>query len=243
MVTQQTVEFAKRKALLGVAARAERLLHYLQTKSRTIGQPVNLNWERPYANDYEAMAYSESLSLEEVGFLKDYLIHQGWVSDRGQNHYVLTVDGYRHLADAKVRVDSSQAFVAMWFHDNMVGAFDDGIAPAVEAAGYSSFRIDRKEHVNKIEDEVIAEIRRSRFLVADFTHGPDGARGSVYYEAGFAHGLGLPVIFTCREDYVDRLHFDTSHYNHIVWTEPCELCGQLKTRILAVIGQGPAGGR
>ena len=69
-------------------------------------------------------------------------------------------------------------------------------------------------------DEIIAEIRRSRFLVADFTHGEDGARGGVYYEAGFANGLGIKVIHTCREDAVRTLHFDTSHINHIVWRSP-----------------------
>ncbi len=35
-----------------------------------------------------------------------------------------------------------------------------------------------------------------RFMIADFT----GHRGGVYFEAGFAHGLGIPVIWTCRED-------------------------------------------
>ncbi len=100
-------------------------------------------------------------------------------------------------------------------------------------------RIDQKEHINKIDDEIIAGIKQSRFLVADFTHGEDGARGGVYYEAGFAHGLGLPVIFTCQKDSVDKLHFDTNHYNHIVWTTPEELREKLKNRILAVIGEGP----
>lgn len=56
-----------------------------------------------------------------------------------------------------------------------------------------------------------AEIRRSRFLVADFTHDKkQGARGSVYYEAGFAHGLNIPVIFTARDG--TKPHFDTSAY-------------------------------
>ena len=65
----------------------------------------------------------------------------------------------------------------------------------IEDAGYEAVRIDEKEHTNKIDDEIIAEIRRSRFVVADFTQGKDGARGGVYYEAGFAHGLGIEVIF------------------------------------------------
>ena len=127
----------------------------------------------------------------------------------------------------------------MWFDDSMNDVLKNGIEPAIEDAGYKPVRIDRKEHINKIEDEIIAELRRSRFVVADFTHGDDGARGGVYYEAGFAHGLDLPVIFTCREDAVDTLHFDTEHYNHIVWITPEELREKLKNRILAVIGEGP----
>ena len=105
----------------------------------------------------------------------------------------------------------------MWFDESLDEAFKYGIEPAIEQTGYKPLRIDQKEHVNKIDDEIIAELRRSRFVVADFTHGDDGARGGVYYEAGFAHGLDLPVIFTCREDAVEALHFDTEHYNHIVW--------------------------
>ena len=100
-------------------------------------------------------------------------------------------------------------------------------------------RIDRKADVNKIDDEIIAEIRRSRFLVADFTHGEDGARGGVYFEAGFAYGLGLPVIYSCRADMVEQLHFDTRQYYHIVWESPEELRDGLAQRIEALIGAGP----
>lgn len=66
-----------------------------------------------------------------------------------------------------------------------------------------------------------------------------GARGGVYYEAEFAYGLNIPVIFLCRNDALATLHFDTNHFNHIVWTTPEELRIKLKTRILAIIGEGP----
>ena len=81
--------------------------------------------------------------------------------------------------------------------------------------------------------------RHSRFLVADFTHGTCGARGSVYYETGFAYGLGLPVIYTCRNDLVEKLHFDTRQYYHIAWERPDELRDGLEKRILALVGEGP----
>ena len=50
----------------------------------------------------------------------------------------------------------------------MTNAYEEGIKKAVESAGYTPMRIDKKPDVNKIDDEIIAEIRRSRFLVADF---------------------------------------------------------------------------
>ena len=153
---------------------------------------------------------------------------------------VLTVAGYERLAAlAASYTPSTQAFVAMWFDPSTQDAWEDGIRPGIAAAGYIPLRIDQKEHANKICDEIIAEIRKSRFVVADFTHGKGGARGGVYYEAGFAHGLDIPVIFTCRSDAFDELHFDTRQYNHIGWETPQELCERLTKRICAVVGEGP----
>ncbi len=123
----------------------------------------------------------------------------------------------------------------MWFDKSMQSAFGDGIRPAIEDAGYTPLRIDQKEHANKIDDEIIAEIRKSKFLVADLT----GNRGGVYYEAGFAYGLGLTVIYCCREDALKDVHFDIRQFNTIVWREPSELRTALKTRIEAILGHGP----
>ena len=60
-----------------------------------------------------------------------------------------------------------------------------------------------------------------------------------YYEAGFAAGLSIPVIWTCHQDLVDDLHFDTRQYNHITWSTPDEPRSKLEARIGAVIGDGP----
>ena len=59
----------------------------------------------------------------------------------------------------------------MWFDESMNDAYENGIEPGIRDAGYEALRIDRKEHSNKIDDEIIEEIRRSRFVVADLTHG------------------------------------------------------------------------
>ena len=113
--------------------------------------------------------------------------------------------------------------------------YENGIQPAIEATGFSAKVINRDPTVEKIDDAIIAEIRRSKFIVADFTHGDDGARGGVYFEAGFAMGLGIPVIFTCRGDMITKVHFDTRQYNHIVWNDLDELRRRSEERIRARI--------
>ncbi len=127
----------------------------------------------------------------------------------------------------------------MWFDSLMDDAYENGIKLAIEACGYRCMRIDKKDGVDKIDDATIAEIRQSRFLIADFTQEGDKARGGVYFETGFALGLGLRVVYSCREDVFDNLHFDTRQYFHVPWNTPEELQAGLKKQILARVGQGP----
>ena len=238
VVKWQLIEDAKNKRAFPVHERAERLLRYAARKSDKIGTELNIQSD-PISS--EAMAWSESTSLNEVFFLARYLKEKGWLSFITKHVFEVTVEGFSHITDVASNLDSAQCFVAMWFHDKMEGPYEQGIRPAVEAAGYTPMRIDRKPDVNKIDDEIIAEIRRSRFLVADFTHGDDGARGSVYYETGFAYGLGLPVIYTCRKNLVEKVHFDTRQYYHISWEAKAlaDLRDNLEKRILALVGEGP----
>jgi nucleoside 2-deoxyribosyltransferase len=146
--------------------------------------------------------------------------------------YTIEAPGWKRIQEiGDVNPSSKQAFVAMWFSDEMANTYSEAIEPAVSDCGFAPLRIDLKEHNNKICDEIIAEIRKSRFLVADFS----GNRGGVYYEAGFAHGLGIPVIWTVRKQDLDDVHFDTRQFNHIDYDTTDELRDRLTARIRATI--------
>lgn len=169
-----------------------------------------------------------------------YWEEQGLVSLRrladSTTYVTLTVRGLIAFEEDEVTTDSDSAFIAMWFSPEMTAAYDNAIAPAVEKLGYRPVRIDRREHNNKIDDEIIAEIRRAHFVIADFSCGADGARGGVYFEAGFAAGLGKTVIYMVREPDLEVVHFDTRQFNHIVWTSAEDLQTKLVNRIGATIG-------
>ena len=193
----------------------------------------------------QAMAISESVGVDEVPFLLDYLEEVGWIKADRRNDQTrrctVKVAGHRRIAEQEVNPRSDQVFVAMWFDPTMDEARDKGILPAILNTGYRPLVISEKPDVDKIDDEIIGEIRRSRFIVADFTHGDKGARGGVYYEAGFALGLGLQVIRSCKKDMIERneLHFDVRQHHHIVWEMADELRVGLEARIRALLPDGP----
>ena len=248
-ITTTTINDAKQWRDSHIYDRADRILIYLARRSQTLGTQLGYrifdgqldNLDKVYL---ELLSHSGCMGEQDFLFLVDYLKRRGLIEHSGHNNAeqacILTVEGYARLAELEnAYAVAARAFVAMWFDDSMSEVWEHGFEPAVNQAGYEAVRIDQTEHVNKIDDEIIAEIRRSRFVVADFTHGDSGARGGVYYEAGFAHGLNIPVIFSCREDALKKVHFDTRQYNHIVWKTVDELRTKLVNRIAAVIGDGP----
>jgi hypothetical protein len=168
--------------------------------------------------------------------LADYLVELGALDPAvgGQQRRLLAGAHIIFEEATFKRAASTQVFVAMRFNDEMSAIYDNGFVPAISNAGYNPVRIDRKDHDGKIDDAIIAELRLSAFVVADFTY----HRGGVYYEAGFAHGLGKRVIFTCREDDLENLHFDVRQYNTIPWKVSGDLIAPLQNRILAIFGAG-----
>ncbi len=120
----------------------------------------------------------------------------------------------------------------MWFIDEMKEICEKYIKPAAEKAGdYKAETINEKDYNGDINDEIIGEIRSSKFIVADFT----GNRGGVYYETGFAYGLNIPVIYTCKKDQLKNVHFDVNHRNIIDWKNGDDLYKRLLNRINSTI--------
>ena len=207
---------------------------------------VNLAVLSPFAgaylefgqNDYPIF-YPDNQDPNSCWFMMQLLFEERFIESRdGQNkpHFPinmrLTHRGWNRIIELeKGKVDSNKTFVAMWFHASMADSFKKGISRAISECGYEPIRVDFEEHNEKICDRIIADIRKSKFVVCDFT----GHRGGVYFEAGFAMGLDKPVIWTCKEDDVVNLHFDTRQYNHIVWKDEDDLYEKLKRRIEATI--------
>jgi hypothetical protein len=212
-----------------VAERLDRVLLNLERQTRHLGESIRI------AGDDRPILFSQN--TDEMFFVLRQLAAEGYlVGDLSiiPGAITLTGKGLLRAADLKRGLFgplSKQAFIAMSFDPTLDAAWTSGLKLGIEDCNYTPLRVDGKEHNDKICDVIIAEIRKSKFLVADFTlH-----RGGVYFEAGLMMGLGRPVIFTCREDQIKEAHFDTRQYSHIVWKTPEELREKLKRRIQATI--------
>ena len=176
-----------------------------------------------------------SKDINQLMYVVNQLYKLGYISEMSSTNEWINIEtsGWEKIEELKRKPagNTKQVFVAMWF-DNFTKEFYTSMEKAIEEnSKFKALRVDKLEHNNKICDQIIAEIKRSKFLVADFT----GERGGVYFEAGFAQGIGIPVIWTVHENWIDKLHFDTRQYNHIVYKDADELYKKLKARILATI--------
>ena len=142
---------------------------------------------------------------------------------------------------------SQQGFIAMWFNEDIRKQIAPTIEKAIQDAGYTPLLIIRDLRTHSIPDQIVHQLRQSRFVVADLTSHLLGdndelGRRNVYYEAGFAAGADLEVIFTCRADCYDekKVASDIRHFNVVLWDDQDleSFRQELQERILARVRPG-----
>ena len=170
---------------------------------------------------------SKAVELNHLELVFDSMIYK---------KYSITYDGKEFVENLGLDNNSNKIFMAFYFSPEMKIQFAPTIEKAVKDASEGKLEAVRvssstTEHDTKIDDELIGMIKSSKAVIADFT----GNRTAVYYEAGFAMGLGIPVIWTCKKDDVDKLSFDTRQYPHIIWENEDDLYNQVVNRLKAKI--------
>jgi len=220
-----------------VGEKARRLILHIASKHPKPGEFLSIDQNNPkyYSivgcyDNAELIYILSSYLHKNRNYLETFSLSNDSVA------FKISPEGWAYIESLKdINPDSQIGFIAMWF-DKRMDVFFGEVSQAIIDAGYEPLRIDNKEHNNDINDEIIASIRQSKFVIADFT----GQRPGVYFEAGYAKGLGLEVIWLCREDHFKDIHFDNEHYNFIKWNENefDRLKERLTNRIIATIGKG-----
>lgn len=180
----------------------------------------------------DLVAVVGAVTVNETRWVIDEALAAGWLRAPGGvstspdgwllEDTTLSALGWQRQAElVRQGAKSRHAFMAMKFGDSQLQALvREHLQPAVAATGFELRAAnDRQQTAGSIDNRMRVEIRTSRFVVCDLTHGNRGA----YWEAGFAEGLGRPVFYLCRADVLQsteaeqRPHFDTAHQLIIGW--------------------------
>ncbi len=169
-----------------------------------------------------------ALSDKTVYRILEELLKQGFIinnskpSDSYEN-IELTISGWKEYERLqRPNKESKYVFLAMKFVKEQQEFLKEKLSPMLKDLGLELRllpEIPSKE--NLIDNKLRVAIRQSRLLICDLTHGNQGA----YWEAGYAEGLGLPVIYIGNQEILDsedkeiKPHFDVNHQNIFSWKQ------------------------
>jgi hypothetical protein len=127
-------------------------------------------------------------------------------------------------------VQRGYAFIAMPMDRDNHALVDvlEAIKAAANDCGITAQRIDDDERSERITDRVLESIRKAEFVIVDLTN----ERPNVFFEAGYAHGIGKIPIYIARHH--TEIHFDVKDYPVILFRNMKELREGLVRRLRAI---------
>lgn len=160
-------------------------------------------------------AMTEKGLIKKVGRRSRERLHGGTVDEFTWD---LSLDGWdRYEAERHGSAGGDYGFIAMKFGDTVLDRYvTEILKPGV--ASHLNFQVVDLRDVPRagvIDNIMRAQIRDAAFVIVDLTHDNFGA----YWEAGYAEGLGKPVVYICEKAKFDvaKTHFDTNHCTTVLW--------------------------
>lgn len=197
--------------ILWIGSNQPSLVHPLKTTKHDVAASIGAY--KTYKADRADAEDGLQWLWQEIGNEKDFV----W-NDRADGLLLtMTMKGWdRFHALRRTVKDSRIAFMAMKFNDaELDGVVNDYFRAAVAKTGFELRLLSDNQAAGLIDNQLRAALHLAAVVVADLTHDNNGA----YFEAGFAEGRGVPVIYTCKADKFKAVksHFDTQHMVTIMW--------------------------
>ena len=207
--------------------------HLIQPYDKGFGEALELflgSFSLSASNNEKEIIRNEIFGLKFMGLIKtsmgsatitsanilDYTVQLTSEGKRIANR----IKNNRTLAFRPKPADQETIFIACAFnHPEINNLTNEHFILPSKKLGYIPMRVDMDEPDRTITELIIEGITKSAVVIADLTH----ARPSVYYEIGYAQGLGVPVILTCREDHFrgeednESVHFDLRQHKISFW--------------------------
>lgn len=220
------------------AQQASNLLLYVAQETKYFGKSLNI--KQNSKEEGRMQAWAGAVDRENLTALLSSLVSENLLDRQahsiGYTSVKLTLLGWNKVSELqKINTKSTESFMAMQFDEKQIDFINKEVKPIVKETGFHLKLLpefDLKE--NLIDDRLRVAIKKSRFIICDLTHGNRGA----YWEAGYAEGLGLPVIYICEKGSLNdktKVHFDVNHQQILLWEKDKEIkpfLDELKAKII-----------
>ena len=197
------------------ATQAVNLIREIGDRVSETGEPIQ---QFSTEDDFSVQLIEELMRIGLVKFEKKLLLDGSEAMFWSLN---LTLKGWeRYEAEKRGKLAGNYGFIAMKFGHPILDPFvRDVVKPAVKkGTGYNLVDLREVSRAGLVDNIMRVQIRNAAFIIADLSHDNLGA----YWEAGYAEGLGKPVIYICErskfEDKKQQPHFDTNHCTTVPWS-------------------------
>ncbi|MNO14918.1 hypothetical protein D3C76_45690 [compost metagenome] len=199
--------------------KGNRFLQYLYRHSESAEEPVVI---QPLSGSYN-LTYSPN--LQELVYIIDKLITEQLLIREGMT-FKLTEKGWSEAAASAGGKKLKPCFVLIPEKEDLRKEWLETLLPKIEQFGYLPRLLTHDKTQNRDHDslELIAD---SKLIIADLTE----QSPAVYFAAGYALGLSIPVIWTVNSSEADKLNVHVQAIRPIVWDTAEELAVILQQKL------------
>jgi hypothetical protein len=200
------------------AAQAINIIRFIGDRVSLDGSPIKTlgpDFSATIGSPDRKFAMSLIQQLEERGFVTG--IDTSTLQSRAYRDVSLTLSGWQEYEEEQAgRTAGKYGFIALKFDDPVLDPLlRDHVKPAIKKLGYDAYDMRDVAEAGIINNIMRVRIRDCAFVIADLTHENAGS----YWEAGYAEGLGKPVLYICEKSIFElkKTHFDTNHCTTVLW--------------------------
>jgi hypothetical protein len=211
--------FADDPQLPSPAQQATNIVRLIGDSVVRTGQPLEMlppSFSASIGSPSRDFALNLTYELKERGLVSGYEVPD--VNSPGNMQEAsLTLLGWEKFeAERRGRTSGNYGFIALKTGDAALEPLiQDHVKPSLASIGYDLVDYRDISRAGIIDNILRVQIRDSAFVLVDLTHDNSGA----YWEAGYAEGLGKPVIYICEKSKfsAESTHFDTNHCTTVQW--------------------------
>lgn len=211
---------------------------FLGERSKFLGKNLDFDSVLTYQLNAWAGIINEENFLALIQALEEFdYISQKSIHSENLISVKLSLKGWEYFKSLQERnPESKQIFMAMKFEDNAKHFVNTHLKPLTQKLGFDLKLLDEIiSEESLIDDKLRVEIKKSRLLICDLTHGNQGA----YWEAGYAEGLGISVLYICSKTAFNskttKPHFDVNHQEIFTWADDESSIADFKEQLKAKI--------